>query len=498
MSHQEECFSRRELVKMSGTDSQHLEVKYAQNTASEDAASLNLKIEQSLNRKYDFHMLPFLFFIYLFSFMDRASIGNAAIAGLNKDLKLVGEEYSTALALFFVIYMLVDVPAAWVFKLAGPGRFLGASILCFGICTIGIGFVKTAKQLYALRCLLGLFEGGLTPCLFLYISLFYRRFDCQRRVAWFYIAAPLSGAIGGLLASGLGKIQVRSYKNWPWIFIIEGIITIFISFATLGFLPNFPSGCKFLSEEEMACARIRSGDHGTADRQGVENEKFSWRKARKGLLDTNTILLSLASIGTYCNVYSYSLFSPTIINHFGYDVLHSQLLSVPPYVFAAVGVIVTSYFSDRLQIRGLFVIGACFTQAIGWMIQCVAKSTGALYFGLFITALGVFCQIPPLTVWLSNNLAPHYSRATGLSVSVAMGTIGGIISTFAFSMSKAHQGYYIQIGMNGWSAALAAILMLLNYRENKLRARGGRDDRLGGDTSEEELGSKHPSFVLSL
>ena len=475
------------------------EISHSEHSEFEENPQRDSPIDKSLNRKYDLHLLPILFLVYLFSFMDRASIGNASINGLAEDLNLQGNEYNTALALFFVVYMIVDVPAAWAFKLCGPATFIGVMILCFGICTTCLGFVKTAPQLYAVRCLLGFFEGGLTPCLFLYIGLFYRRFDTQRRVAYFYVSAPLSGAFGGLLASGLGQIKVNSYRNWPWIFFIEGAITICVGMVALTLLPNFPSSCKFLSAEEMAQARIRSGEDDVDSTRGLEKEKFSWEKTRHGLLDWNTFLLSLASIGTYCNVYAYSLFSPSIIKNFGYDTVHSQLLSVPPYILAVLTIFVTSSLSDRLKIRGPFMIGSCLLQLIGWTMQATCKSTGVRYFALYLTAAGVFSEIPPLSVWLCNNLHPHYARATGLSVSVAAGTTGGIIATFSFLSSNIHQGYYIQLGMSLWSASCAGILMWINSRENGIRMQGGRDAILADPSVQEhELGSRHPSFKLSL
>ena len=112
----------------------------------------------SLNRKWDFRILPVLFMIFFSSFLDRASIGNASIAGISKDLNLKGHAYNIALALFFIVYLLVDVPATWLFKIVGRGRFLSASVFFWGCTTFGIGFITNDAQLYALRCLLGMFH----------------------------------------------------------------------------------------------------------------------------------------------------------------------------------------------------------------------------------------------------------------------------------------------------------------------------------------------------
>ncbi|RFU24882.1 hypothetical protein B7463_g11452, partial [Scytalidium lignicola] len=460
--------------------------------------SIDPKVERSLNRKFDFRILPCLFLIYFFSFMDRSSIGNASIAGLNADLKLEGKAFETALALFFVVYLIVDIPAGWVFKSIGPRYFLSLSIFCFGICTICLGFVTTASQLYAVRCLLGFCEGGLTPCLYLYIALFYKHTGIQKRMAWFYTAAPLSGAIGGLLASGLGKINVGRFKAWPWIFFIEGALTLLVRIFCFLRLPNFPSQTRGLTDAELQLARVRGGAIGNGINIDQEKEKFSWNKVRDGFLDWNTIILSLAAIGSYCNIYAYGLFSPTIIKTFGYSTIHSQLLSVAPYIFAILCVLFCGYLFDYLHLRGPFMIGACILQAVGWIINIAAKSNTATYFGCFLIAGGVFSGINLMASWLTENLQPHYVRATGISLSVTMGTCGGIIATFTYMDTGSNVGNWVQLGMCILSAICAGFLMWKNNAENKLRQRGGRDYRLHNASSPEQLGSRHPAFVLSL
>jgi MFS family permease len=458
----------------------------------------NLAVEKALNRKFDFRILPCLFFLYFFSFMDRASIGNASIAGLNVDLKLRGESYSVALALFFICYMIVDIPAGLVFKIIGPRPFLCISIFCFGLCTICLGFVKTASQLYAIRCLLGICEGGLTPCISIYMGMFYSPNNIQRRLAVFYCAAPLSGAVGGLLASGLGKINVGSYRAWPWIFFIEGAISMVVGIVCFCFLPNMPGQSRFLNESERQLARIRSGRISSTVDVNHEQEKFAWNAVRRGFQDWNTICLALVSIGTYCNIYAYSLFSPTIIKSFGYSTIQSQLLSVPPYVFGAICVFATSFASDHLRIRGPFVIGPCCVEVIGWIIQMTCKGNGVRYFGLFLIAGSVYPAINSTTSWLIGNLQPHYVRATGISLAVAMGTIGGIISTFTYANAKTDVANGVELAMTVLVIALTTFLMWKNHSENKLRARGGRDYRLNEGLSAAQLGSRHPAYVLSL
>lgn len=143
------------------------------------------------------------------------------------------------------------------------------------LCT---GFVKDYGGLLACRFFLGLCEGGLLGGMILYLSMFYRRHELLFRIGMFYCAAPLSGAFGGLLATGLAEIRHDGYNRWPWIFIVEGVITVVYGLVAIYFLPATPSHAKFLEDCEREAAVYRMGldAHGATPTSKVESEKFSW------------------------------------------------------------------------------------------------------------------------------------------------------------------------------------------------------------------------------
>jgi MFS family permease len=155
----------------------------------------------------------------LFSFIDRSNIGNAKIDGLTRDLNIeTGTWFNIALLVFYVPYILVDVPSNWILKKVKAGIYLPALITAWGLVCTFIGFTKSFSGLVVARILLGLFEGGILGGVILYLSMFYRRHQMLFRCGLFYSAAPLSGAFGGLLASALGQISYNGYNRWPWIF----------------------------------------------------------------------------------------------------------------------------------------------------------------------------------------------------------------------------------------------------------------------------------------
>lgn len=112
----------------------------------------------------------------------------------------------------------------------------------------------------------------------LYLSMFYKRHQLMFRLGVFYCAAPLSGAFGGLLATGLAQINYGGYDSWPWIFFVEGAITVVAGIVAFFFLPDTPGKAKFLSEEEQWYIThvLRVDLSGAAPQDKVDDEKFNW------------------------------------------------------------------------------------------------------------------------------------------------------------------------------------------------------------------------------
>ena len=216
--------------------SESLDFKYREKILIEDSAKqitsnelvdLDPALDRAITRKFDKHIVPWLFGLWLFAFIDRSNIGNAKIDGLVTDLHLAAaNKFNIALTVFYITYVLIDVPSNWFLKRVGAGFYLPGLMVGWGIVGMCMGFVKSYGALIACRLLLGLFEGGLLGGMILYLSMFYRRHQLLTRMGLFYCAAPLSGAFGGLLATGLAKIRHNGLNSWPWIFIVEGAITI--------------------------------------------------------------------------------------------------------------------------------------------------------------------------------------------------------------------------------------------------------------------------------
>lgn len=148
-----------------------------------------------------------------------------------------------------------------------------------------------------------------------YLAMFYERHQMLYRIGLFYCAAPLSGAFGGLLATGLAQIQHGGYNRWPWIFFVEGAVTVCFGLIALCFMPHTPAQCKFLTDEErvVALRRMKLDASGATTESDVDHEKFDWHWVRMALLSPNT---------WFCSLAWFFLLIPLYVNNVG--LLHSS------------------------------------------------------------------------------------------------------------------------------------------------------------------------------
>lgn len=147
----------------------------------------------------DLRVVPVLSVLYLLAFLDRTNIANASVFGLQKDLKLKGNEYNNCLTIFFVPYILFEIPSNILLKKLKPHVWLSACMFLFGFVTICQGRVHGYSGLLATRFFLGVAETGMFPGSFYLIGMWYKRSEAQRRFSFFFGSTSLAGAFGGLL-----------------------------------------------------------------------------------------------------------------------------------------------------------------------------------------------------------------------------------------------------------------------------------------------------------
>ncbi|MGW1373166.1 MFS transporter [Streptomyces sp. NPDC002446] len=192
-------------------------------------------------------LLPLLFVLYVVNFLDRANIGVAALT-MNADLGLSATAYGTAAGIFFVGYVLFQVPAAVALKRFGARRWLCCVITAWGVCSAATAFVTDAHSLYLARFALGMTEAGFFPGVVAYLTAWFPCRQRTRALALFLLAIPVSNIVG-LPASGLlvDHVALFGLSGWRAMFLIEAAPAVVLGVAALRLLPDTPRDASWLT-----------------------------------------------------------------------------------------------------------------------------------------------------------------------------------------------------------------------------------------------------------
>ncbi|GJE96618.1 MFS general substrate transporter [Phanerochaete sordida] len=386
--------------------------------------------QRRLYRKIDMRLLPILTVMLLCSFLDRGNIGNAKLQGLTTQLHLTGSKYNNVLALYFLPYILLECPASLVMKRLRPSRWLPGITIAWGIVMTLMGLVTNYAQLVGVRVALGAVEAGLFPGACWYLSMWYPRHALQFRIALFWGGATIAGAFSGALAFAISFMAGEGGKEgWSWTFIIEGLATIIVGLVALSVMVDFPDTASFLTAGERQYVLEATKTDSSAS---GEDGAFHWRYILAAFIDWKTWTHAVIFVSHVGPLYGITFFLPTIINSFGFSAARSQLLTVPPYVFAATLGVTFAWLSDAHKLRWPVVLAGHALCALGYGIQVSNAPFAAKYFGTFACVAGSYGVFPGAISWIANNTAGHYKRGTAIAINVAVGTSAGAIASILF------------------------------------------------------------------
>jgi len=464
----------------------------------------DLDAEAKLARKTDWHIVPTVFLLYLWCFIDRANIGNARLAGFEKDLGLKGYDFNLILTSFYVPYVVFELPSTLACKYFGPGRWLPFVSFMFGLCSLCTAFVHTRAQASGVRFLLGVFEAGMLPGISYYLSRWYRKSELAFRLSLYLVASPLAGAFGGLLASGILKLDgVGSIRTWRMIFLIEGIATCAVSIFGYFTLTDRPDTARWLSKEEklLSISRVQSENIGSTELL----DKFDKTKFKRGVLNPNTLVVAFIFLFDCITVQGLAFFLPTIVRTIYPEksTISQQLYTVPPYIVAAVYNVVLPYISWKVGRRLWIFPPSALLAVISYVILLSTGNPHARYGAIFLGLTGVFIFAAVANAHVSANCLSDTARASAVGITVLFGNVGGLISTWTYVSSDAPL-YHIGNGLNLATATSMFILSIGLYiwckRDNRRRDAIDSQAVLAGLSEKEtqDLEWKHPDFRWKL
>ena len=207
------------------------------------------EVIQSARRRIAARLLPFLFFLYVIAFLDRMNIGAAALQ-MPGDLGFSDRVVGLGAGIFFVGYVLLEIPGALIVERWSARRWIARIMISWGLLTILMAFIQTARQFYVVRFLVGAAEAGFFPGVIVYVAHWFQTEDRAKAFAKFFSANPVSYVIGSPLAGLLLGISWFGLRGWRWLFILEGIPAIVFGVITIFYLTDWPHQAKWLRTEE--------------------------------------------------------------------------------------------------------------------------------------------------------------------------------------------------------------------------------------------------------
>ncbi len=408
--------------------------------------------KSSAYRKASLRILPILFFTYFINYLDRVNVSFAGLSmetSLGFDQKIIG----MAMGLFFIGYILFEVPSNLLLFRYGARRWLALLAVGWAVVTFLTAFVTKEWQFYALRFGLGLAECGFFPGVILYLTWWYPKVWRVRIVAGFLTAIPISAILGGPVSGFIMHKSSHwlSMQDWQWLFIIESIPCLFVALWIYKGLVDRPSQAKWLTQEEkdeieQTLAREDAGkEGGHSSKHGLE--VFS---------NPKVWLLSALYFCQMMGLYGLSFWLPKIIKGMGWhDLYDIGKLSAIPWILAIVVMLIMSSRADKTGAKRHYAIAAAFLGAAGFLSSACFDNVWLRLFALGFAAAGTL-SLMAIAWSFPAALLSAEAAAAGIAMINSLGNIAGFVNTAGMSRIDLSLGMVI----TGGFFLLAAFMLI--------------------------------------
>jgi len=391
-------------------------------------------------------LMPFLFLLYIVSYLDRINV-SFAILQMRGPLLLSDRVYGRAAGMFFAGYFLFQVPSNVVLEKVGVRRWITGLMVVWGVVSCSMIFIRGPVSFYVLRFLLGAAEAGFFPGMILYMKNWFPASARARAVAWFMTANPLAGAVGSPISGALLGMHRGGLAGWQWLFILEGMPAIVLGAAVYWVLTDGPAEAKWLSEEQRGWLLGEMGRERRANAGGASSG--IWDVLKNGRI----WLLSLVYFGIPACMYGVTLWLPSAIrsvSELGF--FSTGMVAAVPYFLTAVTMVLVARHSDRSGERlwhtalpGLAGAAALGVAAYGWTPVLVIA-------GMSLGMVGAQSMTGPFWALSTSRLSAG-SAAASIAVINSVGNLGGYFGPYIIGWARSDGGSF-----RGGLLAVGAVL----------------------------------------
>jgi MFS family permease len=410
--------------------------------------------ERGVVRKLTWRLIPILIAAYFIAIVDRSNIGVAALT-MNQDLGLSATAFGFAAGVFFVSYVLLELPSNLALARFGARLWIARIMATWGLISSAHAFAWDAGSLYTLRALLGAAEAGLFPGVIFYLTLWFPAAYRGRIVSAFMIGIPIALVIGTPISALLLQLEgTLGLRGWQWMYLLEGLPAMILAAFIPFILPSSPQEAKFLSpqERDWLIQRLDQEKTRRADSAGHRASVF------KALFSPQVLLFCMMYYGLTNLNGAISTFLPQILKEFGFAALQTGLLATIPYAFGAIGMVGLGYLADRPGKRVLANYAAL-AIAISGLLAAAATNNSSLKLAAHsLAAIGAFGAMP--VFWgLPTSVLGAATAAAAIALINALGNLSSVVNPWVIGILRDATGDY-----NGglhWLAAMAVMSMIV-------------------------------------
>jgi MFS family permease len=436
-------------------------------------------------RKIVWRLLPFIVLAYLVNYTDRAAVAFAAPAGMNDDLQMTATMFGLASGIFFIGYILLEVPSNLLMQKFGARKWLSRIMVSWGIVASLTAFVQTYEQLLIMRFLLGVAEAGFAPAIVLYLTYWFSNKNRVKAISIFLLGIPVSSVITAPVVTWLIAIgnSMSGVTGWRFMIFIVGLPAVVLGVVAFFYLTDRPSQAKWLTqaEKDSVLAEIDSETDVVARHNG---------SIKAALRNPMLWLVSIAYLCLAYGLYAVTFFVPGLVASFSttfgtaFTPFQSSLIIAVPYAFAAVAMVLWARSSAKRRDVGWHVLMSSSLGAIGILIAAFSTNPLLIMIGVTFCTVGVISSFPVL--WgLPTKILTGVGAAAGLALYNTVGNFGGFAGPFFTGWLKDltgsnHAAFSVLAGFLFLSGLLAVYVQRRNRRDvESAKASDARPEQAG-------------------
>jgi MFS family permease len=414
---------------------------------SPDAAASDAVLQSAI-RKAALRFVPLLTIAYLFNYLDRTSLGIAALT-MNKQLGLSAGEFGLAAGIFFLAYSTCEIPSNLMLYRFGARRWLARIMISWGLVSAMNALVIGPNSFYAVRLLLGVAEAGFFPGVTFFLAAWFPAQYRTRMLAWFLIGIPASALVGGPVCGMLLQMDgIWGLAGWQWLFIMVSIPCIPLGFLTLYLLADNPESASWLTAQERGVLR-----HVLA----TEVRERPHSSLLAALKDTRVLVCAAIQFGFTLGSYGIGIWLPLILKEYHLTNLAIGWISAIPYLFASIGMIVWARYVDRTGHRLVNLAIACLLGGVGLLAPILSGSLTLALIGFTVALIGV--SAARAVFWtVPTRFLTGVAAAGGLAFINSIGTVGGFAGPSLMGWLKEFSGSYV-FGLTAVAAIMVASML---------------------------------------